>query len=299
MTILRKYSFSAVLSVIVLGIAFYYRHEMATALSSIDIVWVIGGFICILINYLFRAVRLNVLTSRSLSVWPAGLYCTSLHGFASYILPLRSGDLSLPFLLKATIHIDLKSGAVVLYKARLLEVFSLGICIFVTALIPSPTLPKSIKVTMFFLGVLMIFAPLLFRKLLGNKKFPFGRFKSFSKDLASNSKITFKEFLLTLGIWGSIAISIGCIAKAMELHMSVVEMALLIVLQLAMQLFPVQGFANSGNHESSWVAALMMMGHPGDLALQFAITSHIIILVYVIILGLIALAIRTQIFKKQ
>ena len=122
-----KYLFSGVLALAVFGLAFYYRFEVMTALYGIHVPWAIAGFICILSNYYFRALRLNVLTIRKLPVWPQGFYCTCVHGFANYMLPLRSGDLSLPFLLKSITKMDLKEGATVLYKARLLELFTLGI----------------------------------------------------------------------------------------------------------------------------------------------------------------------------
>ena len=122
----NKHFFSGLLAISVFGLAFYSRKELMAALCGIQISWAIAGFCCILSNYGFRALRLNVLTGNKLPVWPQGVYCTGVHGFASYMLPLRSGDLSLPFLLKSISNMDLKEGATVLYKARLLEVFTLG-----------------------------------------------------------------------------------------------------------------------------------------------------------------------------
>ena len=78
----------------------------------------------------------------------------------------------------------------------------------------------------------------------------------------------------------------------MQLPISPSDIAFLIAIQLLMQLMPIQGFANSGNHESSWAAALMLLGFPADLSLKFALTSHAIILIYVLILGLLALVFR-------
>jgi hypothetical protein len=288
----NKVSVSVLLAAGVFGLALYYRQEVLTALSGIRTGWAIGGFFCILANYLFRALRLNVLTGKKLPVWPQGLYCTSMHGFANYMLPLRSGDLSLPFLLKATIQMDLKVGATVLYRARLLEVFTLGIWIVTAALVPSQSLPASITVTMFLTGLLMILSPFLLHKLLNLSILPFERIQRLARHFARTSKMSLQEILLTFGIWGSIAACTGCIAAAMQLPISSADIVFLIALQLAMQLMPVQGFANSGNHESGWVAALMLMGCPGDLALKFAITSHAIILAYVVFLGLIALMLR-------
>ena len=110
--------------------------------------------------------------------------------------------------------------------------------------------------------------------------------------LAKANKMNLREIGLTCGIWLSIALTIWCIAVAMRLYISIEDIILLIALQLIMQLLPVQGFANSGNHESGWVAALVLTGRPMDIALKFAFTSHAILLLYVLLLGLIALILK-------
>ncbi|MBC2709754.1 MAG: flippase-like domain-containing protein [Desulfosarcina sp.] len=288
----NKHLFSGVLAVGVFCLAFYYRHEVMAALYGIQISWAIAGFICILSNYYFRALRLNVLAGNKLPVWPQGIYCTSVHGFANYMLPLRSGDLSLPFLLKSICNMELKDGATVLYKARLLEVFTLGIWFVAASLFPSSKLPSSIMITMVVSGILMILSPFLLKKFFNLSLLPFKVFQRVAKNLAQTSKMNLLEIMLTCGIWISIAMSIWCITAAIQLPISVIDIVFLIALQLVMQLMPVQGFANSGNHESGWVAALVLMGCPADMALKFALTSHAIILVYVLLIGLIALILR-------
>ena len=66
-----------------------------------------------------------------------------------------------------------------------------------------------------------------------------------------------------------------------------------------MQLIPVQGFGNSGNHEGGWVAALVLMGFQPDEALRFALTSHAVVLVYVLILGVVALLFQYLMFRRN
>ena len=288
----NKYLFSGLLAVGVFGLALYYRDEVVTALYGIQISWAIAGFICILSNYCFRALRLNVLTGNKLPVWPQGVYCTSVHGFATYMLPLRSGDLSLPFLLKLLSNIDLKNGAVVLYKARLLEVFTLGIWFVAAVLLPSSKIPPQVMIAMALSGLLMMLSPFFLKLLFNLQMLPFDRLQRVARTLSRTSQMNIREIMLTCGIWISIAFSIWCVATAIQLPLSVGDIFLLIALQLAMQLMPIQGFANSGNHESGWVGALVLMGCPADMALKFALTSHAIILVYVLFIGLIAVILR-------
>lgn len=288
----KKHLFSGLLAISVFGLAFYYKEDVMAALYGIQTSWVIAGFFFILSNYCFRALRLNVLTGNKLPVWPHGVYCTCVHGFASYMLPLRSGDLSLPFLLKSISKMDLKDGAKVLYKARLLEVFTLGIWLVAASLLPSLKLPTAIMIMMAVSGMLMVLSPLLLKKFFSFSLLPFEKFQRVATALARTSKMTFQEIMLTFGIWTSIAIGTWCIAAAIHLPIAFKDIVFLIALQLVMQLMPIQGFANSGNHESGWVGALVLMGVPADMALKFALTSHAIILVYVLIIGLIALILR-------
>ena len=293
----NKHLFSGLLAISVIGLAFYSREEVMAALYGIQISWAIAGFFFILSNYCFRALRLNVLTRNKLPVWPQGVYCTSVHGFASYMLPLRSGDLSLPFLLKAISNMELKDGAKVLYKARLLEVFTLGIWLVAASLLPSLKLPTAIMITMAVSGILMILSPILLKKFFSLSLLPFEKFQRVARALAQTSKMNFLEIMLTFGIWTSIALGTWCIAAAIQLPIAFRDIVFLIALQLVMQLMPIQGFANSGNHESGWVGALVLMGIPADMALKFALTSHAIILVYVLIIGLIALILRHTLIR--
>jgi hypothetical protein len=293
----NKHIISGLLVLCVVGLAFYYRHDVITALQDIQTSWAIAGFFCIFTNYCFRALRLYVLTDGRLNVWPDGIYCTSMHGFATYMLPLRSGDLSLPFLLKATAAIELKEGALVLFKARLLEVFTLGIWFVVASIFPSSILPAPIIIAIALSGVLMMLSPLILKKLFGLSILPFDIVRRTAKKLSQTSRMRLREILLTIGIWISIALGLWCVTVAIQLPLPFMDVFFLIALQLAMQLMPVQGFANSGNHESGWAGALILMGHPADAALKFALTSHAIILVYVLFLGLIALALRYTVVK--
>ena len=146
-------------------------------------------------------------------------------------------------------------------------------------------------------GLLMILSPLLLKTFFNLSLLPFEKFQRVATILAKTSKMNVLEIMLTFGVWTSIALGTWCIAAAIQLPIALMDVVFLIALQLVMQLMPIQGFANSGNHESGWVAALVLLGFPADMALKFALTSHAVILVYVLIVGLIAL-ILSHLFIK-
>ena len=108
----------------------------------------------------------------------------------------------------------------------------------------------------------------------------------------SSSKI-----LLSLGIWTAVGVCLFCTARAVGLSLSIGDIWLLITIQLPLQLIPIQGFANAGNHEGGWITALMIIGIPATDGLKFALVSHTLLLSYVLALGLVALFIRKKIFK--
>ncbi len=294
---LKKYLISGLLLLSVIAMAAYYREDVITVLKNIQVSWAIAGFICLLVNYCLRAIRLHILTNRRLDVWPQGIYCVCVHGFATYMLPLRSGDLSLPFLLKAATKMELQEGGAVLFKARLLEVFTLGLWLIVASAYPSSKLSGGVLLSMAACGIAMMSSPFVLKKLLGLSIIPFETVRKVANRLAQSGSMTLVEISLTCGIWLSIALGLWCITCAIQLLLPMLDLFLLIALQLTMQLVPVQGFGNSGNHEGGWVVALVLLGFSRDMALKFALTSHAIILLYVLAIGLIALALRQTLLR--
>lgn len=283
---------SFLLAASVIGLFIFYRKEVSDAFKGISILWVVLGLTCFQINYLFRAARVHVLTKRRIAVFPEAIYCSSLHGFATYMLPMRAGELSLPLILKSTAGIELKEGAKILYRARLLDVLILGFWLIVAAILPFSQLPITYKVCMAVLGLLMVSSPMVLGKLSGRYLVNFKRISGMAKAVAESSAFDKTEIMLSVTIWIASAAMLWSIAAAMHLSLSLDELLFLVAIQLVMQLFPIQGFANSGNHESGWIAAMMMIGYPADISLQFALASHAIVLVFVLFLGFMALVLR-------
>ena len=180
----------------------------------------------------------------------------------------------------------------ILYKARLLDVLVLGFWLIVAAILPFSKLPMTYKVSMAVLGFLMVSSPFVLSNISGRFLVHFNRISGFARAVAGYSTFNKTEIFLSVTIWMASATMLWSIAAAMHLSMSADELLFLVAIQLVMQLFPIQGFANSGNHESGWIAAMMMIGYPADISLQFALASHAIVLVFVLFLGLMALILR-------
>jgi hypothetical protein len=162
----------------------------------------------------------------------------------------------------------------------------------VASILPYTTLPMTYKVSMALLGLLMTSLPFLLGHLSGRAMNHFKRMNRIAKAVAEYSTFDKTEIFLSASIWIASAAMLWCITAAIHLSLSIDELLFLVAVQLVMQLFPIQGLANSGNHESGWIAAMMVIGYPADISLQFALASHAIVLVFVLFLGLMALALR-------
>jgi hypothetical protein len=64
-------------------------------------------------------------------------------------------------------------------------------------------------------------------------------------------------------------------------------MVVVSIIMIPMTLLPLQGFANLGTHEIGWVAAFRLFGYSANASLNIAISSHIIMLLFVLTLGLL------------
>ena len=87
-----------------------------------------------------------------------------------------------------------------------------------------------------------------------------------------------------MSIWAAVGSCFYCTIKAVGLSLGIGEVWLLISINLPLQLIPIQGFANTGNHEAGWVGALALLGISANEGLRFALTSHALLLSYVLAL---------------
>ncbi|MHA1974847.1 MAG: lysylphosphatidylglycerol synthase domain-containing protein, partial [Candidatus Hodarchaeales archaeon] len=105
---------SASLLVLILIIATYNHKTLVQVMEKAELSWIGMGLGCYFLNYVTRAYRLWMLSQKQVSFFPAAVKSSCLHGFYSYFLPLRSGDLSLPLLLRFNAKLPLIQGSSIL-----------------------------------------------------------------------------------------------------------------------------------------------------------------------------------------
>ncbi len=282
---------SWLLAIIILGIIIHQGPELWKALHKVRLHWVVAGMGCYSINYFLRAIRFKIIM-RQLHLWPDAVISACLHGFATYLLPFRTGDIALPVILKSLSNSNLFEGTKVLLKARLLDILTLGIWILGASLILDVAIPTMIHILWVLFGVSLIILPKAVKWLGKQAKLRTTGIMYRISEWGSVASITSQEFFISLGIWAAIGACLYCTARAVGLDLSIGGIWFLITIQFPLQLIPIQGFANAGNHEGGWITALTILGVPASESIQFALTSHAIILLYVLLLGLFAFTVR-------
>jgi hypothetical protein len=288
---------SFVIAIIVIVFALYYRSQLMQALSKISIGWTLVGLIIYLVNYALRALRLKLLSHNQIPWWPEGLYVAFAHGFATYIIPFRAGDLSLPVILRSVASLDLVEGGRMLIKARLLDVQALGLWILIAALTVDFSLPYSLRIVWLSSGIMLLSTPGIIKLFRNWNLFPHMKIVKKIRAFIKEEPPVRHTFLLSIGIWLGIAGFQFCAARAVGLNLNPMQIWLLITIQLPLQILPVQGVAGAGAHEGGWVAALIILGIPLSNAIEYSLTSHIVILFYVLSIG--PLAILCNQFSNQ
>lgn len=279
---------SLLLALVVLIITYYKGPVLLENLKQANLNWIVAGLGFHFANYIIRALRFKTISRQYLKIWPDTIHTACFHGFATYMLPFRTGDLTLPVILKTVSKTSLSEGGRILLKARLLDISTLGFWILLAATFSSIPISYSIRIAWFIVGVGMSLSPVIVKYLgkLWGKKFPgpFSRIEIFQ----TVYRFSGLEVLESLGVWAAVGMCFYCVVKAVGLKMGIGDVWLLITIQLPLQVIPVQGFANAGNHESGWVAGLLILGVSASEALKFALASHAILLSYVLVIGFFA-----------
>jgi len=285
---------SLIIFVAIVVAAIQNKDAVREVIFKADLFWLGTGVVCYSCNYFFRSYRLWFYTNKKGLLFPAYLKITGIHGFNSYFLPMRSGDLTLPFLMRLHAEIPLTLGSRILIRARTLDIVSLGYLLFFATLLTSSDLPFSWRLLTMGLGLSFVLVPYGVFYVIRKKT---DSIKSWLRFIAGEGKTSYPalwETLTGLTIWFWTGCTIYCVIRSLDIPLSFYDVWLLVAIQLPLQLLPVQGLANSGNHEAGWVVALGLFGIPPTESLPIALASHVIFIFYAILLGVFALILPSR-----
>lgn len=289
-----KKSIYQIISLSLLAIIIYisknYWDSVIEILKTIKIKWFIFGIFFYFVNYSLRALRFHqyLLFDDSIK-YKYLLKSAGFHGFYNYFLPVRSGDATLPFFLNIYCSIPLSSGFKVLLKARLQDIITLGGILCLVVLFYKLQLTGYTRLIFLIFGLFLISGPYLLIYLVRNnlKILP----KKMRLNLVQNPpdypKV--RELLMSLSIWCCTGGTIFGVVKSLDIPLNFLDIWFLISIQLPLQLLPVQGLANAGNHELGWASALKILGVDFNTSVNFALSSHLILIIYVLLLGIVSI----------
>lgn len=109
--------------------------------------------------------------------------------------------------------------------------------------------------------------------------------KSFASGV-TQYPMNLKETSLSLLIWFWTGCTLFSATRALSIPIQFMDIWFLVAIQLPLQLFPIQGVANTGNHEVGWVTGFALLGISPEQGLEFALASHVIVIAYVLMLGI-------------
>ncbi|MFM8320036.1 MAG: lysylphosphatidylglycerol synthase transmembrane domain-containing protein [Chloroflexota bacterium] len=270
--------------------------------------WLALSFIVYSMGYVLRTVRFQQLAyTQPLPFLPL-LSVTGLYGMFNYLLPAKTGEVSYVLLVNRRLHISLVESATTLVVSRFFDFVTVALFLPVVLAPFWVRMPSWMRYSSVSFIVLSLIGGGIFFSLLGRRAAPITRPASrrgwagkIEKTLVElvNSLITIQQrrqnlrmLLLTVGIWLCIYTNFYLVVRGLGYPMNFPQAVIVSAVMVPMTLLPFQGFANLGTHEVGWVAAFTLMGYSDVDALNIAVGSHVILLLFVLLLGGLSLLLQ-------
>lgn len=273
-------------------------------ISDLQWAWLTLAFLSYVVNYYFRTRRFQMLLSLEKVSFLPLLSVVGLYGMYNYLLPAKSGELTLVVLLKNRLKISLVNGTTSLIVARYLDFVTISLILPVVLFIYFNRLPLwmikislSFCVLFFFLSIFLYF---VIRSPAGSQLLSRSHTSWIDRVIKAliemrnsvvvvyQKRLHYRLLLNTFVIWLSVYTNLYLVMVSLGYQMTYFQIIVISVFMIPMTLLPIQGLANLGTHEIGWVAAFSVFGLPATEALGIAVSSHIILLFFVLLLGFIS-----------
>ncbi|MCA9935336.1 MAG: flippase-like domain-containing protein [Ardenticatenaceae bacterium] len=271
--------------------------------ASLNWVWLLLALFVFLINYVLRTIRFQLLLYSQHIPFYHLLSVISLYGMYNYLLPAKSGEISYPILLKQRLSIPLSESVSTLVVARFFDFAAIALFLPVVLILFWQDLPAWLTISSLIFSAIMYTATAAGRWLLRRTVT-----SSFVPTMAENGswvaklRHTLQNVLvglrlidekdcywqllsLTIGIWLCVYTNFFLIVLSMGYLMGYIQIIVVSIMMVPLTLLPFQGVANLGTHEVGWVTAFRLFGYSETAALNIAVGSHAILLLFVLCLG--------------
>lgn len=253
--------------------------------------------------YVVRSQRFRVLLPREHRPNPAVMLAVSAaHNLAAYVLPAKTGELTLVMYLKATSGVPAHSGFAALVVSRLLDLATLSFSVACAALwlalmrsdaapawlVPCALVLLALAVVLMVLSARSDLLVRLFERVAS--ALHLGRSETGRKLLlrmrdvatalreAGSGSSLWIATALSLVMWILIFVFYGVLARGFGLppEMGVADAAFGSGLAQLTNLLPINGLAGFGTQEAGWVVGFGLLGVPKDLAMSTGLGVHLV-----------------------
>lgn len=279
--------------------------ELRRTLARASIPWLLVALTTHVLNYLLRALRFQKLLPAQKINYVQLFSISSLYGMLLYLMPAKSGEVSLPAILKLRQGVSISESAAMLVVARFYDLVSVALFLPFVLLAFRQQMPDLMFYTALAFVVLMMpvgIGYFFWLRRRADKPLPtrseagtgwVGRVRRWLHRVMINlhllASMKGQGWLLlnTVAIWLCVYSNFYFVAAALGYRLGFGHVVVLSILMIPLTLFPVQGVANVGSHEVGWVGAFAIFGYSQDQALVVAVGSHAILFLEVLILGAI------------
>lgn len=280
--------------------------DVSLTFQSLNRVTLLAAFAIYLINYIFRTLRFKILLDLEDVPFFQLLGVTNLYGMYLYLMPAKFGEVTFPLLLKRRLKVDISTSTGVLVVARLFDFFSIAVILILVLFNYWEIIPGNMQIlsivfcglvaVVFILFLWMVRNPARVKAVFERKEaarpivqktkdFVEGVYQG-ARTVEANRRYTALVFLSLL-IWFCVNSNFFLITVSLGYSFNFFQIIVVSIIMIPVTLFPIQGFANIGAHEIGWITAFTLFDYPYQTALNIAISSHIIYVMFVLLLGLI------------
>jgi len=295
-------------SIISLGLVVFVITQLnlktlGNTLRQASLPWLGVGFVLYVFTHVLRTLRIRHLLRPCPTNFLQLFSVVSLYGMFVYLLPARSGEASLPTLLKTRSGVDLSKGTAILLVARLYDFMAVAMflpLILVTLWDRLPT--EVIYSSAAFLAVVLMVTLGYFAWLRNRPpnecrdEHPSAshtlhgliQWMKRSLDCLSQSarmKGQGWTLLLSAAIWPCLYLVFFVLAGSLDYWLEFPQIVMIAALMVPLSLTPLQGVANLGSYEAAWVIGFAIFGYSSKNALIVATGSHAIVLIFVLLTG--------------
>jgi len=304
--------FSVGLPVVVLWYLFskIRLEDFYITVKNVSVPWLLLGFVTYGANQVFRTIRFFCLThSARLNMFQL-FRVQSIYIFLNYLLPFRTGEISYIYLANSYQNISVANCISSLIVARVSDYALLILCYIFIAFQMDLNLPLWFDVIInssvicllllffMFVGYILLKKNHYVRELAEKiRTYPFLKTNNLIKKIGGQAKkilISFEEIgnfkvliqvtLTTIATWICVISTFYIIVRSLGYSVNSWQIVLITVVATMSRLF--QGVANLGSHEIGWLGGLLLIGFSDKDAGLVSVSSHMIILSYMLFITL-------------